>query len=121
MKLVYNAGNEKLKTYIEAIPEADDLDLLPFNDGQRSYVDNDRVIFDGEAVVTEDELKLIGHHNLENILAVLETAKALGVAVSVAVKALREFVPLEHRLELMGDFRGITFFNDSFPLLRRRP
>jgi UDP-N-acetylmuramoylalanine--D-glutamate ligase len=69
---------------------------------------------DGERVlVTRDEMKLRGTHNVENVLAAL----AVGLACGAAPESLREtvgrFRPVEHRLEEVAEIKGVRFFNDS--------
>jgi len=56
---------------------------------------------------------LIGKHNLYNIMAAMEVAKLFKVTDKDIFKAIKNFQTLPHRLELMGTFKGITFYNDS--------
>lgn len=56
---------------------------------------------------------LAGEHNKENILAAGAVAKELGVADTVIKKAVENFKPLPHRLEFVGEFKGIKFYDDA--------
>ena len=64
-------------------------------------------------MLKEDQIQLKGKHNLENILAVYEACKEFGVGLETFKKAIINFTPLEHRLEPVGTFRGIIFYNDA--------
>ena len=56
---------------------------------------------------------LVGRHNQENALAALIAARLLGALPSEARYALVAFRPLPHRMELVGDFDDIEFYDDS--------
>jgi len=56
---------------------------------------------------------LVGRHNQENALAALVAARLLGALPSEARYALMAFRPLAHRMELVGDFNDIEFYDDS--------
>lgn len=58
--------------------------------------------------------KLLGPHNLENISAALLATLAAGVGLQDSVPVAKLFKGLEHRLEVVGTFSGVTFVNDSF-------
>lgn len=60
------------------------------------------------------EMKLIGSHNIENILPATCVAMEMGVKVSDIASVIRSFSGLPHRLELVRELNGIRFFNDSF-------
>jgi UDP-N-acetylmuramoylalanine--D-glutamate ligase len=59
-------------------------------------------------------LLLRGEHNLENIAAAVAVAKILKIEDEDILEILSSFKGLEHRLELVGEKAGITFYNDSF-------
>jgi UDP-N-acetylmuramoylalanine--D-glutamate ligase len=64
-------------------------------------------------VCREDELGIIGPHNTMNALAALTLAYFSGVELEVIVEVLKTFKGVEHRLEMVGCFAGVTYINDS--------
>jgi len=62
----------------------------------------------------QEKLLLRGKHNLENIAAAVTVARILKVKDSVILDTVRNFKGLEHRLELVKEVKGVTFYNDSF-------
>jgi len=58
-------------------------------------------------------LPVIGYHNVENALAALACAWALGVPLSVAKKRLKSFAPIPMRSELVR-CNGLTILNDCY-------
>lgn len=59
------------------------------------------------------EIPLAGPHNLSNVKVAVKVARAFGVRDAAIMRALRNFKPLPHRLEKVGTFRGITFYDDA--------
>lgn len=59
------------------------------------------------------EITLPGEHNRANAMLAITAARALGIADEIIKKTLRDFRGLPNRLELLGEKRGITFYNDS--------
>jgi len=74
------------------------------------YLSTDKEVLLGEA----QELLLRGEHNLENVTAAAAVGGVLGTPPQTIWKAVISFKGLEHRLELVGRAKGITFYNDSF-------
>ena len=60
----------------------------------------------------EFKIKLLGEHNIENALAVLASALALGLDIRRLKNALAAFKGTARRAELMGKYRGISVFDD---------
>lgn len=57
--------------------------------------------------------KLQGDHNLSNILVARHVAEIMGVEEALFNEVVAQFDGLEHRMELVGTYHGITFYNDS--------
>jgi UDP-N-acetylmuramoylalanine--D-glutamate ligase len=70
-------------------------------------------LFDIDDLVDRTALPLLGEHNLLNVKAALLACYAYGVDIRELVPYLYTFKPLEHRLEPVGTFGGMTFVNDS--------
>jgi UDP-N-acetylmuramoylalanine--D-glutamate ligase len=69
---------------------------------------------DGERVLlTRDEMRLRGTHNVENVLAAMAAGLACGAAPESLRETVRRFRPVEHRLEEVAEINGVRFFNDS--------
>lgn len=56
---------------------------------------------------------LVGGHNVENAAAALSAARALDLDHKLIERALSDFKGLPHRLELLGEHKGVRWFNDS--------
>ena len=59
------------------------------------------------------ETRLVGDHNKKNVMAARLVASTLGVMEEDIKEAVREFSGLAHRLELVGEFNGVIYYNDS--------
>ncbi|ONI42244.1 UDP-N-acetylmuramoylalanine--D-glutamate ligase [Candidatus Epulonipiscium fishelsonii] len=64
-------------------------------------------------VCNEDELHILGEHNIENALAAISIAIAYGVPMDIIKKELINFKGVEHRIEFVRNINGIKFYNDS--------
>ncbi|MBR4324211.1 MAG: UDP-N-acetylmuramoyl-L-alanine--D-glutamate ligase [Bacteroidales bacterium] len=82
--------------------------FFPFDD---NYIE----ILDGffSAVLPFVGLPLRGAHNRCNIMAAVLAARSVDVHYTVIEDAVREFKPLEHRVEPVGEVDGVQYVNDS--------
>jgi UDP-N-acetylmuramoylalanine--D-glutamate ligase len=69
--------------------------------------------FRGGPVLNIKETALAGIHNAENLMAALGTAFALQIPWEKAKVGLKNYKPLPHRCENVGQIGGVTFINDS--------
>lgn len=63
-------------------------------------------------ILNTDEVILRGNHNFQNIATALAATKTL-VDTDIAVKAIEEFKPVEHRIEFIREIDGVKWYNDS--------
>ncbi len=70
-------------------------------------------LFDFSDLIDETALPILGEHNLLNVKAALLACSAYGIDYREVIPHLYTFKPLEHRLEPVGTFGGVTFVNDS--------
>jgi UDP-N-acetylmuramoylalanine--D-glutamate ligase len=57
--------------------------------------------------------KLHGTHNHHNAAAAIAAVRALELPASAVLEGLRRFEPLAHRMALVGELRGVRFYDDS--------
>ncbi len=85
--------------------------------GKTKKFNSDRININEE--VLDDTLselensKLKGKHNWFNIEAALVVMEVLGVNREDSIRSLKDFNLLPHRLEYVGEYGGIKFYNDS--------
>lgn len=58
-------------------------------------------------------IPLLGDHNVSNVKVAYTVAKLLGIDDEKIISAVKVFKPLTHRLEVVGTFKGISFYNDA--------
>lgn len=68
---------------------------------------------DGKVIGSARQLRLRGKHNMENILATLAVGWVLGIGFDPMLAAIESYEPPKHRCELVREWQGIEFINDS--------
>ena len=82
----------------------------------KSWTENSHcknIPFEQNILIRDEDIPLIGDHNKENIKAAITVAHLLDIDNNTIVKAIKEFKPLPHRLELIGKFKEIIFYDDA--------
>ncbi|MCI9134628.1 MAG: UDP-N-acetylmuramoyl-L-alanine--D-glutamate ligase [Lachnospiraceae bacterium] len=81
------------------------------------YLDGDVFIYSDGNSRTEicriGELKLLGAHNYENVMAAIGIAAAMGVSMQVIRETVIRFTAVEHRIEYVAEKNGVLYYNDS--------
>lgn len=84
------------------------------NDALDLFVNNKVFsLFDFDDEIDRTALPLKGEHNYKNVKAALLACDIYGIDYHELIPFLYTFKPLEHRLEPVGTFGGVTFYNDS--------
>lgn len=95
--------------------------VLPFSSSRKlaegAYLEQGNIIisWDGQCspILALEDIRLKGAHNIENTLAASAAAFFLGVSLASVKNTVREFKGVHHRLEWVGNLRGVDFYNDS--------
>ncbi len=59
------------------------------------------------------EMKLVGIHNIENVMAATAIALIMKVPAEIIRKTIRNFNAVEHRIEYVTEKQGVIYYNDS--------
>ncbi|RLC69157.1 MAG: UDP-N-acetylmuramoyl-L-alanine--D-glutamate ligase, partial [Chloroflexi bacterium] len=68
---------------------------------------------DEQPVCAVSEIKLLGRHNVDNVLAACTLAGVAGADVEAMAAVATTFSGVEHRLELVRELNGVRWYNDS--------
>ena len=81
------------------------------------YVEDGNIVLeDGDKkinVLALSDLKLLGAHNVENVLAAVGISYYMGVPVDVIRNVATSFKAVEHRIEYVDTINGVAYYNDS--------
>jgi UDP-N-acetylmuramate--alanine ligase len=69
-------------------------------------------VWEGNKVLGELHLKLLGKHNLSNALAAVAVGRHLGLEFDIIAEAIATFEGAKRRFELRGKYNGISFVDD---------
>lgn len=69
---------------------------------------NDKFLLKRDRIVTS----LKGEHNLKNIMFALLVANIYNLNLEKTLESIKKFKPLEHRMEYVGKYKDIIFYND---------
>ncbi len=78
-----------------------------------AYRSGGKLYYKEEFIMNETDLKLNGAHNVSNSLFAIVYAKLMGVSTECIVNALKSFKGVKHRVELVCEKDGVTYYNDS--------
>ncbi len=78
-----------------------------------AYSSGGKLYFKDEYIISENEIKLNGEHNVYNALTAIAFSKLMGVNAECIASALKKFKGVKHRVELVCEKRGVSYYNDS--------
>lgn len=113
---IYNYDNEIIQNKVNKYnPKSHTYSISLLGDEHAStYLKDNKVLFNNEVIYDINEKrKLLGMHNVNNIMFVLTLAEILNLDMTKVVKTINTFDALPHRMEYVGVFNGITYYNDS--------
>ena len=96
--------------------------VIPFSLKEKlqpgAYLDGDTLMLaDGQGGVHEicrrDDLRIIGDHNVQNVLAAAAISFFAGIDMETITEAVKAFRGVEHRIEYCGEVDGVKYYNDS--------
>lgn len=110
---IYNADQPEMRPYIERSKAM----KVPFSlQGKQAggiSADDEFIYWQGEPFVNRSIIKLLGQHNLENILAATASAILMNCDKETIENVLSSFTGVRHRMQFVKELKGRTFYNDS--------
>lgn len=106
---IYTSSNETLNEYVKKGNYKSK--LINVNDLE---IEDNYICYNNKKLYNiNDERLLLGKHNLSNIMFVLIISEILNLDINKTTKTINNFKTLEHRMEYVGKFNGIKYYNDA--------
>lgn len=87
--------------------------LVHYFNGEAAHLDEERIELFGKVLMKTGDVLLPGRHNLDNVMAAAVIASLAGASHEAIAQTAASFRGVPHRLELVREWRGIRFYNDS--------
>jgi UDP-N-acetylmuramoylalanine--D-glutamate ligase len=81
--------------------------------GLRDHEGAPWICFGFEPLCPLSDIPLVGHHNVNNVLAALAICHAMGLSYEKLIEGVKTLKGLPHRCELIAVKDGVRFINDS--------
>lgn len=78
-----------------------------------AYIEDEAIYWKEERIISVSDLPIEGRHNEADVLAAVCACKLMGVENAAISSALRSFRGIPHRVQKLGEVRGVTFIDDS--------
>lgn len=109
----YNADNRMLQQLVQNPPAHTYRISLQGNDAEIRLVDG-KIYFGDEVIYdVNSPRQLPGEYNLYNIAFALGIARILNLDLSKATTTIAHFQTLHHRLEFVGKYDGVKYYDNS--------
>lgn len=109
-----NADDPVVKEYTDRYP-VNCLEESFSTDGENAdcIAKDGYIEINGEKVIPLDAIKIVGKHNLQNVMIAVSAAKAIGISNDIIFDAVSSFKGVEHRIEFVREIDGVKYYNDS--------
>lgn len=110
---VINADDPVLQDYLAKYPCAAQKQTFSLKEQADCMFSNQAIWYEGVKVIEQKDIKIVGLHNIANMMAAIMMCARSGVALDVIGEALRNFKGVEHRIEYVDEIKGVRYYNDS--------
>ncbi len=111
---LYNIDDSLVNSYTKEVPVQSDIMTYSLEDSTADlYADKEYVYLKGEKLFPLSLIKVVGRHNVQNVLVGIGAALKCGVSKENIRKAVGEFKGVEHRIEFVREINGVRYYNDS--------
>lgn len=109
-----NADDPVVKEYTDRYPVKCVKESFSTDSDSADCIAKDGYIeINGEKIISLDAIKIVGKHNLQNVMIAVSAAKAIGISNDIILDAVSSFKGVEHRIEFVREIDGVKYYNDS--------
>ena len=109
---IINYDNKDVMEKLEDIPSIKRY-FSSKSDIEGCYLDNGNIYYYEEFIMSVEDIKIKGIHNVENCMAAISAVKEYGVSNEIIKEVISNFKGVEHRLEYVDTVNGVEYYNDT--------
>ncbi len=110
---VVNLDDSVLDKYLKQYPIPCKQTTMSLTNHADCMIKDNAIYYQDEFIISLNDIKLVGNHNLQNIMIAICIAKKCGVKNEIINQEITSFIGVEHRIEFVREINGIKIYNDS--------
>ena len=111
---IYAYDNDNVRRYIEKNKYKQDMISVSLNSNTNMHIRDNYIYYKNKKLYDiTSKRNLIGDANLENIMFALAVSEIYYLDLEKVINTINNFKPLSHRLECVGTYDGVTYYDDA--------
>ena len=111
---IYNVDDPIIKQYTDLYPINCNVQTFSLEKQDTyAYVKDNYIYINNEKVLDINDIKIVGKHNIQNIIISLMAAKHFNIDNEIIKNVISSFNGVEHRIEFVREINGVKYYNDS--------
>ena len=110
---IVNQDDETLASYLTKYPIPCKQLTMSLNHPADCMIKDQAIYYQDEMIIKIDDIKVVGRHNVQNIMIAIAVAKMCQVETKIINQEISSFMGVEHRIEFVREIDGIKVYNDS--------
>ena len=111
---IFNSDDQNVEEYANKYPIACEIEKFSLESKDTyAHLEDNYIVINNEKVLPLSCIKLVGKHNIQNIMIAAMACKKLGISNEIIEDTISNFNGVEHRIEFVREINGVRYYNDS--------
>lgn len=110
---IENTDDMVLKEYLDRYPRKTQNISISLEHEADCEIKDKAIYYKGNKVLRLDEIKIVGRHNVQNMMIAICVCALCGIDLDSIHDTLSSFMGVEHRIEYVKELNGVKYYNDS--------